>query len=70
MSVTDSPLSVDGGTEWNEDAVQGICFARIFLTDEEWDAEPEHEWEITREEAATRVDEEDWSPPDWYQPGD
>jgi hypothetical protein len=37
------------------------------MTDDEWDEEPEHEWEISREEAATRVDEEDWSPPGWYQ---
>lgn len=63
----ESPLSVDG-TEWDEDAVQALCLARVLMTDEEWDEEPEHEWDITREEAAERIDAEDWSAPDWYQP--
>lgn len=66
MSLIDSPLSVDG-TEWDEEAVQALCFARIFMTDDEWDEQPDLEWNISREEAATRIDEEDWSPPDWYQ---
>lgn len=67
--MSDSPLSVDG-TEWDEEAVQALCFARVLMTDEEWNAEPEHEWNITRAEAAAKIDEEDWSAPDWYHVND
>lgn len=62
----ESPLTVDG-TEWDENAVQALCFARVLMTEEEW-AEEEAEWDITREEAAERIETEDWSAPDWYQP--
>lgn len=48
--------------EWDEEAVSSICWARIGMTDEEW-AETFHDWDISREEAATRIDEEDWSSP-------
>jgi len=67
--VSDSPLTVDG-TEWDEDAVFELCMARIVMTDEEWGAEGEHEWDISREEAATRVDDQDYSAPDWYHAAD
>lgn len=63
--MSDSPLTTDG-TEWTEDAVADFLFARIFMTDEEWDDDV-HEWDISREDAAARIDAGDFSPPDWYQ---
>ena len=69
MSINDSPLTVDD-TEWDEDTVSDFLFARVLLTDAEWDAEGEHEWDISREDAATRIDAGDFSPPDWYHAPD
>lgn len=63
--MSDSPLTLDG-TEWTEDAVADFLFARVLMTDEEWNDEGEHEWEISREEAATRISVSDFSAPDWY----
>lgn len=63
--MSDSPLTLDG-TEWDEDAVADFLFARTLMTDEEWDDEGEHEWDISREDAATRISAGDFSAPDWY----
>lgn len=65
MSIVESPLTLND-TEWDTDAVIAYCFARVTMTDEEWEEE-DPEWEMSREDAATRIDEEDWSPPEWYQ---
>lgn len=67
--MSDSPLTLDG-TDWDEDAVQALCFARITMTDEEWAVDGDEEWDITREEAAERIESEDWSAPDWYVAGE
>lgn len=68
--MNDSPLTLDGSDWGDEDVVSDFLFARILQTDEEWAAEGEHEWDISREEAATRIDESDFSAPDWYQSDD
>jgi hypothetical protein len=49
-------------TQWDEEAVYAICWARITMSDKEW-AEAFHDWDVTREEAATRIEERDYSHP-------
>lgn len=66
--MTNSPLTIND-TEWDEEAVFAYCFSRITMTDEEW-SESVTEWDISREEAATRIDEGDFSAPDFYQADD
>lgn len=49
---------------WSEDEVFETCFFRITNTDEDWDADPASQyWDLSREEAATRIAEEDYSAP-------
>lgn len=58
-----SPLS-ETEDEWTEDAVFEAVFFRVTSTDEEWEDDPlSAQWDLSREEAATRLDEEDYSPP-------
>lgn len=60
--MSDAVVFEEETPEWDEEAVFELCFARITMTDEEW-ADDSHSWNISREEAATRIDEEDYSPP-------
>lgn len=48
--------------EWDEQAVFDLCMARITMTDEEW-VKDAHSWDISREEAAIRIDADDYSAP-------
>lgn len=57
-----SPLT-DEEDEQDQDDVFEILFFRITATDEEWENDPASaRYDLTREEAATRLDEEDYSP--------
>lgn len=58
------PLT-DEEPEWTEDAVFELCYFRITATDEEWETDPARQyWDISLEEAATRLADEDYSAPD------
>lgn len=63
--MSDSPLTLD--SDYDENEVQSVCFARVLMTDEEWDEEGEHEWDLSREEAADRIDTGDFSVPSQFR---
>ena len=48
--------------EWDEDAVYDLCWARMTMTDSEWEDEAPA-WNISREEAAKRIETKDYSAP-------
>lgn len=58
--MSNSPMTDE--IEWTEEDVAAAVWFRITATDEEWEADP-LEWDLSREEAARRLDEEDFSPP-------
>ena len=58
---TPYPLT-DDTDEWTPDAVFSAVMYRVSSTDEQWDSEPQ-DWDLSREEAADRLDREDYSPP-------
>lgn len=61
--VSPSPLS-DSEDELDEYAVFEAIMFRVTTSDEEWENDPlSNRWDLSREEAATRLFEEDYSPP-------
>lgn len=59
-----SPLT-DDPTEWTPEAVYEAVMFRVSSTDEEWDQDPaSFEWDLSREEAARRIRDKDYSPPE------
>lgn len=60
--VVVSPLT-DEEDEQTPDDVFEIVYFRTTSTDEEWEQDPaSDQFDLSREEAATRLDEEDYSP--------
>ena len=62
--MINSPFTEDEET-LTEYEVYEICFFRIMSSDEEWADDPaSRRWDLSREEAATRIDAEDYSAPE------
>jgi hypothetical protein len=60
--TTNSPLTQDEYTE-DEDEVFEIVYFRVTSTDEDWSEDPASaRYDLTREEAARRLDVKDYSP--------
>lgn len=63
MADERSPLT-DEEDEWTEDEVFETVFFRATSSDDEWENDPaSSRWNLSREEAATRLDNRDYSPP-------
>lgn len=57
-----SPLTDEEDEQTQYDVFE-IVYFRATSTDEEWDEDPaSDQFDLSREEAATRLDEEDYSP--------
>ncbi len=57
-----SPLT-DEPDETTDDEIFEIVYFRVVSTDEDWEEDPASDlYDLTREEAATRLAEEDYSP--------
>jgi hypothetical protein len=63
MAKVNAPLTNED-LEWTEEEIAEICWFRVTATDSEWDDDPaSDQWDLSREEAATRIDEGDFTPP-------
>ena len=56
------PIFEEETSEWDEDTVSEYLWARVTMTDEEWE-EDERECDISRAEAFERIENKDYSPP-------
>lgn len=62
--MTDNSPLTDEEDPWTEDAVFEVVWFRATSSDEEWaEDEASSRWDLSREEAATRLEDEDYSPP-------
>lgn len=59
--MSNSPMT-DEETTWSEEDVAAAVWFRLSATQEEWDEDP-ISWDLSLEEAARRVQEQDFSPP-------
>ncbi len=63
MAKVNSPTTNDD-LDWTPEEIEQICWFRITSTDDEWDEDPaSDQWDLSREDAATRIDEGDFTPP-------